>query len=75
MLACAAGALYELIDGGGDMGRGMPTDMDWVALHVRAWFVTKSSIGAFELDGVRKVLMLGGGETSRGILCSQCSSF
>ena len=66
LLACAAGALYELIDGGGDMERGM-YDMDCLALNVRAWFVTKSSTGAFELGGVRKLVMDGGGEMSRGI--------
>ena len=41
--------------------------MDCLALNVRAWFVTKSSTGAFELGGVRKLVMDGGGEMSRGI--------
>ena len=56
------------MDGGGDMDRSMPMEMDCRAAIVRAWFVTKSPMGAFELVGVRKVRMDAGGEMSRGMI-------
>lgn len=56
------------MDGGGDMDRSMPMEMDCLAAIVRAWFVTKSPMGAFELVGVRKVRMDAGGEMSRGMI-------
>ena len=62
------------MDGGGDMDRSMPMEMDCLAAIVRAWFVTKSPMGAFELVGVRKVRMDAGGEMSRGMIFGPCAA-